>query len=172
MKTKATLIASAAVIALIASPPSAKAGDEAIAALGGFIGGVIVGTLSSDSRHETAVVIEAGHGGRRDGRYDRGRRENRNDRRYGKSHRNDRRYGKSHHNDRRYRNGYNSNRGRHGRWVYRTERRWVPGYWTYRRDRCGDSRRIWHQGRHVSSRVRVWVSIGSDRPQGHHRNKG
>lgn len=162
MKTKATLIASAAVIALIASPPSAKAGDEVIAALGGFIGGVIVGTLSSDSRHETAVVIEAGHRGRSDGHYDRGRRDHRDDRRYGKRHHGDRRYGKSHHRD----------RGRHGRWVYRTERRWVPGYWTYRRDRCGDSLRIWHRGRHVSTRVRVWVSIGNDRPRGHHRNRG
>lgn len=165
MKTKATLIASAAVIALIAliaSPPSAKAGDEAIAALGGFIGDVIVGTLSSDSRHETAVVIEAGHGSRRDGHYDRGRREHRNDRRYGKSDRNDHSYGK----------GQQSDRGRCGRWVYRTERRWVPGYWTYRRDRCGDSRRIWHRGRHVNTRVRVWVTIANDRSQGHHRNKG
>ncbi|MEZ5277012.1 MAG: hypothetical protein R3F07_11580 [Opitutaceae bacterium] len=159
MKLNATLIASSAVIAMIGSPPAAKAGDEAIAAIGGFIGGVIVGTMASDSRDDTTVVIDAGHGGRRDGNFDRGRLDRRNYSDNEQGRRSDRCYVERHHND----------RADHGRWVYRTELRWVPGYWSYRSNRCGETKRIWIPGRHVTTRVRVWVSVSGDR---HHCGRG
>lgn len=151
MKTKATLIASIAVLALIAGQTSARAGDEVIAAIGGFIGGMVVGSISSDSHnHHSSVVIETGYGSRGDRHYGRG------------------------HNDRRGRQGQHYDRGRrsgdrysYGRWEFQTVRRWVPGHWSYRQDRCGDRRRVWTRGHHVHTRVRVWVSFGG----GHKRSR-
>lgn len=136
MKTKATLIASIAVLALIAGQSSARAGDEVIAAIGGFIGGMVVGSISSDSyNHHSSVVIETGYGSRGDRHYVRGRR--------------------------------SGDRYNYGRWEFQTVRRWVPGHWSYRQDRCGDRRRVWTRGHHVHTRVRVWVSFGS----GHKRSR-
>ncbi len=95
MKTKATLIASVAVLSLIAGQSSARAGDEAIAAIGGFIGGVIVGSIASDTNHhQSSVVIEVGNGRRGDRHYDRGRydRRGRHDQRYDRGRRSGHRY--------------------------------------------------------------------------------
>ena len=158
MKTKATLIATATVFALIAGQSTARAGDEAIAAIGGFIGGVIVGSITSDNHHGSSVVIEAGYGRGSGRHYDRGNRHDRYDRHYDQT----RRYGR--HDSR----GHTSYRGR---WEYRTIRKWVPGYWTYTRDRCGDRRRVWNRGYHVRTQVRVWVSFGEDHG-GSRRHRG
>ena len=143
MKIKATLIATATAFALITGQSSARAGDETIAAIGGFIGGVIVGSIASDNHHGSSVVIETGYGRHSNRHYDRGDRRDRYDRGHG--------YGRNN------RRGHTGNRGR---WEYRTVRKWVPGYWSYTRDRCGDRRRFWNRGRHVRTQVRVWVSFG------------
>ena len=80
MKTKLTALLLAAVAALTLVPKQAQAGDKELALIGGFIGGLIVGSAINDSHsydhHDTIVV---GHdSGRYDrhgrhGRYDRGR---------------------------------------------------------------------------------------------------
>jgi hypothetical protein len=136
MSTKTILVATAAVLALIARPPAANAGDEAIAAIGGFIGGVIIGSIASDHDHGSSVIIEAGYG-------DHG----------------DRHYGRNSRYDGPSRHGHSDRRGR---WEYQTVSRWIPGYWTYGRDRCGDRRRVWNRGHHVRTQVRIWVTIGGD----------
>ena len=44
-----------------------------------------------------------------------------------------------------------------GRYEYRTERVWVPGYWTYDSD-CGGRRQVWQPGYYETTRSKVWVS--------------
>ncbi len=67
MKTKLTALALALVtLFALATPKTAKANDAG-AAIGGFIGGVIVGSVLADQhRGPDAVVVQAGYG------YDRG----------------------------------------------------------------------------------------------------
>lgn len=140
MNTKTIVLASILLLGLIARPTTVRAGDEALAALGGFIGGVIVGTVINDHDDDRTVIIR-GNSGRRD-RYDRYDRHDRYDR-----------------NDRGHRPS--------GHWEYRTVRKWVPGYWTTVHDRCGDRRRVWIEGRHVRTQVRVWISFGDRRHRSH-----
>ena len=136
MKTKTTAIAFILLLALVARPTPVRAGDEALAALGGFLGGVIVGTVINDRDDHRTIIVRGGSG--RHDRYDRYDRHDRYDRRDS--------YGRGHQPA--------------GRWEYRTVRKWVPGHWTIVRDRCGDRRRVWNDGYHVRTQIRVWVSFG------------
>lgn len=68
MKTKITALALVAVSALALAPKPAQAGDKEVALIGGFIGGLIVGTaINNDHRGyappvETVVVHDRGYG--------------------------------------------------------------------------------------------------------------
>jgi len=77
MKTIA-FVSLLSVTALAFTPAPAKAGSEGVAALGGFIGGLIVGHALSDHRAgppSTEVFVTHRHGDRYDSRYDGGRHE-------------------------------------------------------------------------------------------------
>lgn len=56
MKTKITALALITATALTLAPKPAAAGDKGLAIVGGFIGGLIVGSAINDSRHTTVVV--------------------------------------------------------------------------------------------------------------------
>src|SRR5690606_12644140 len=60
MKTKLIALALAGATALSLTPKPAVAGNKEIAAIGGFIGGLIVGSVINDrhhdSRHSTVIV--------------------------------------------------------------------------------------------------------------------
>lgn len=67
MKTKITALALVVVTALSLAPKPAQAGDKGLAVVGGLIGGLIIGSAISDSRHSaehrtTTVIVN----GRRD----------------------------------------------------------------------------------------------------------
>lgn len=69
MKTKITALLLATVAALALVPKQAVAGDKEAALIGGFIGGLVIGSAINDSRPhygDTAVVVHDGYG------YDRG----------------------------------------------------------------------------------------------------
>jgi hypothetical protein len=72
MKTKLTALALVAVTAFSLAPKPAKAGDKELAVVGGLIGGLIIGSAISDSRHSdhrnTTVIVD-----HRGGRHDRDR---------------------------------------------------------------------------------------------------
>jgi hypothetical protein len=62
MKTKITALALVAVTALSLAPKPAQAGDKELAIVGGLIGGLIIGSAISDSRHSaehrtTTVIV-------------------------------------------------------------------------------------------------------------------
>lgn len=58
MKNQITALVLVAVAALAFAPKPAQAGDREIAAIGGFIGGLIVGSVINDHRdHNDATVI-------------------------------------------------------------------------------------------------------------------
>jgi len=71
MKTQLTALALTAATALSFTPQSAQAGDKEWAAVGGFLGGLIVGSVINDHdhdrgyrRHDTTVIIDRNrHGG-------------------------------------------------------------------------------------------------------------
>lgn len=44
-----------------------------------------------------------------------------------------------------------------GHYEYRTDKEWVPGYWSYVEDRCGRIEKVWHPGRYEYVEVKVWV---------------
>lgn len=75
MKTKITALALVAVAALALAPKPAQAGDKEVALIGGFIGGLIVGTaINHDNRGyappvETVVVHNRGYDYGRDRHY-------------------------------------------------------------------------------------------------------
>lgn len=52
---------------------------------------------------------------------------------------------------------YEYERPSRGRYEYRTERVWVPGYWTRERSHCG-TRNVWQPGYYETTREKVWVS--------------
>ena len=70
MKTKITALLLAAVAALALVPKQAQAGDKEIALIGGFIGGLVVGSAINNDRgyvgYDSQVVVHDY------GRYDRG----------------------------------------------------------------------------------------------------
>ncbi len=100
-----TLLSLFAAAALVVTPAPARAGSEGAAALGGFIGGLIVGKMLDGPghphpRHGPSVSVEVSHRhGSHYDRYDRG-----------------------------------PHRG-HGYWDTVRVKVWVPGYWTTRYER-------------------------------------
>jgi len=44
-----------------------------------------------------------------------------------------------------------------GYYEWRTERRFVPGYWVYEDMGCGNRRKIWEPGYYKNVRVKTWV---------------
>lgn len=62
MKTKITVLALALVtLFALATPKTAQANDTG-AAIGGFIGGVILGSVLADQHHGPDVVVQTGYG--------------------------------------------------------------------------------------------------------------
>lgn len=114
--------------------PRAHAGDdEAIAALGGFVAGIITGTII-DHDDDYRRSHHRGHPSRYDGAY------------HGRG------YTSGH--------GYP---GGGGHWEIRRVKVWVPGHWKVIRNSCGDRIRIWKPGYHTWKQERVWVSYKSGR---------
>lgn len=149
MKTLIHLsLITALIIGLGASP--AKAGDdEALAALGGFVAGIITGAVIDDDdgyRHKRVHVYRDRHD--RYGHRDKGYRHDRGNHRKGD------------------RCDYRGGNHRKGHWEIKRVRVWVPGYWKVIRDRCGDRVKIWKRGHYEWRREKVWVSYGG---RGHHR---
>lgn len=73
MKTRITALVLAAVAALTLVPKPVQAGDKEIAAIGSFLGGLILGAAINESRtfeppHETTIVVQDRAYGRRDDR--------------------------------------------------------------------------------------------------------
>jgi hypothetical protein len=133
MKTKLIAIALVAVAALALAPKPARAGDEGLAAIGGFIGGVIVGSVINDSRHDNHGYIGVDVGYNNGGyRGDHGYRGD---------------YGRGNHH------GH-----RHGYWKEVRVRHWVPGRWIVECDRYGREYRRMIPGHYVYRMDRVWVS--------------
>lgn len=123
MKNKLTALALVAVTAISLAPKPAQAGDKELAVVGGLIGGLIIGSAISESRHSadhphrsTTVVV---HGGRRD-RYD------------DCDDRGDRGYWKTVSVKVWVPGCWVIERSRHG---HREIRRYVDGHYTYRTDR-------------------------------------
>ena len=128
------------VLCLALSTGKASAGDEAIAAIGGFVGGVIASNVynnhkshrnshsSYSSNHCAPPSYQHGH----------------------KQHRCDRNC--SHHRV-------------EPRGYYKTVhvKEWVPGCWRVRYDRCGSRIKYWEPGYYTHVEKRIWVSTGTDR---------
>ncbi len=121
----------------------AAAGDEAWAALGGFVGGVITTKVFDHHRdyhrgHRTEViVVERDRPGKHHGHYT---------------------HGHSKH-------GCDNRCDRYERPVrYKTvrTREWVPGFWEVRYDRCGTRIRTWQPGYYKQATKRVRVDIDRD----------
>ena len=132
--------------------PAAAGSDEALAAVGGFIGGVIVG--AHIERHDRPNWHDRYD--RRD-RHDRGGWHDRRDRRDWHDRRD--------HHDRR--GPIIIDRGPHhrsGYWTERTVRVWVPERSVWSVDRWGRRVRHCEPGHYEYRRERVWVE-----DRGHHR---
>lgn len=123
-----------AALAISLGANNATAGDdEALYALGGFIGGVITTKVLDRDRHhhhhKTTVHVNSC-----------------SSRQYSHSHKKYR--GEKHCSKRSQSCGY-----------YKTirVREWVPGCWETYRDRCGNRVREWTPGYHTYVKKRVWV---------------
>jgi hypothetical protein len=130
-------------IALGLGTTQARADDEALAAIGGFIAGIITGAVIEDQndygRHDR-VEIRVGHDryGYRDSCHKHGHRD--------------------------CRSCYKNRTHRSGHWETRYVKVWVPGHWEFVRNRCGDHVRIWKSGYYERRPKKVWVSPrGRDR---------
>lgn len=110
-----------------------QAGDDGLAALGGFVAGVITGVIIEDSHDRDRVRVSVyGERGHRDDRYG--------------------------HRD--YRYGHKSSHGPAGHWETKRVRVWVPGRWERGVNRCGDRVSVWRPGHYEWHKERVWVSYG------------
>lgn len=139
MKNILTVSVILAISAISFPAPAAQAGDdEAIAAIGGFVVGMIAGSLADDNHYSR-------HSYERSSRYDR---HDRYDHHY--SHRS------SYRDDRHDRSSYKS-----GRWETRRFKKWVPGYWEVSYSSCGDRIKIWREGYYRWETKRVWVDFCS-----------
>lgn len=134
-----------ALIALGLSSSHAKAGDEALAALGGFLAGVITGAVIEDHHdHDYDHGVRIRVGSHHDDWY-----------RHGNRH-----YGKTRcHKHNRYecnacRSGHHRDRGH---WEVRHVKIWVPGHWEFVRNRCGDHVRVWKSGYYRTKPEKVWI---------------
>lgn len=134
MKNK--IFISGVVLALVvASALPAEAGsrsrDRAVAAVAGFVGGVLVANAAHGSHrvdhhyYHPAPVI---------------------------------RPSRPVHYERPQRVIYHQPAQPTGHYEWRTERVWVPGQWVYETLRCGSQRQVWKPGHYITQRTRVWVS--------------
>lgn len=119
--------------------------DEAIAAIGGFVVGLITGSIVDKDTHY-------GHRGHASTYYSPSPyRDNRN----------------THYSH--YRHGAHDSYGhgyRHieapevtGRWETRRVKKWVPGWWDVTYNHCGDRIKVWREGYYRWETERVWVSF-------------
>ena len=138
-QTIRTTIIAVLLLGLTAAPTHAD--DEALAAFGGFVAGMITGAIlesNSDHHHGAGVAISyeshRGHGVH--ARYDRGPR-------CGKHHRYD---------------CHSCHRGPKGYWKTHRVKVWVPGHWSYFVNDCGDRTRVWTRGHYTYQTKRVWVA--------------
>ena len=137
MKAKLATLALITVTAQSLAPQPALAGDRGLAALGGFVGGVLVGSAISSNHYDNyatapAVVV--------------------NDRGYFADRCDD--FGNRF--DDRVNSGY---------WKVVSVRIWVPGYWVVERDRSGRSFRHYSAGHNEYRTDRRWVAHDRrDRP--------
>ena len=130
-----------AALAVTFSTGRLHAGDEAWAALGGFVAGVITGAVIEDADHcETGLRVAVGD---RYGRWDR----------YGHHDRYDRRdtWDRYDRRDRHYKQRPS------GHWEVRHVKVWVPGGWVVEVNRCGDRIRVWRPGYFDLLPRKVWV---------------
>ena len=118
----------------------ARAGDEAWAAIGGFVAGVITGVAIEDGHHVHHRHPPAHYGHHKN---------------YGN---------KGHHGPPHV--SYHRHHGKKGHWEYRKVRVWVPGHWAYSYDSCGSRVRYWESGYYSWQKNKVWVP---HRKHGRHR---
>ena len=111
--------------------------DEAWAAIGGFVAGVITGTIIDNDHH-----YHVEHRGRYEPRRDHGRPPPPAYRDHG--------YRYPHE-----RHGHPTRYG--GHWELRKVRIWVPGYWEFTYNRHGTRIRVWKPGHYAWQKNRVWV---------------
>jgi hypothetical protein len=126
--------------------PKASADDEAVAAIGGFVAGIITSAII-DHNEPDLVVVKGGHGSHR------GYRDQHCDR-----------AGRGHWERRvsvcpppRPKRDCGNYQGPRGHWEIRYERVWVPGHWEVRKNRCGDRYRVWNEGHYRTEKRKVWV---------------
>jgi hypothetical protein len=120
--------------------PLTAGDDEAIAAIGGFVVGLITGSIVERDTHTVY----------------------RNDYRapthcrdyHGSSHNVTVRHYTS---DSRY--GHRDYREPTGRWETRRIKKWVPGWWEVSYNHCGDRIKVWREGHYRWETERVWVSF-------------
>lgn len=142
MKNKLRYLTTAAIVLGMMAAPS-HADDEALAALGGFLAGVITGVVIEDNdHHHRGPAVEVSVGSRH-GYPDR----------YGRHSRYDR---------------YDRHRAP-GHWEVRYVKVWIPGRYEYVRDGCGRRIKVWKPGHHISRPEKVWVAYRSDRHCGSYR---
>jgi hypothetical protein len=132
-------------LALTLGAGQAAADDEALYAIGGFIGGVITEKVLNHHRDHRVVYTERHCEPRHDkhGHYKHGHKKHRCDHACG------------HYKDAR------------GHYKTIEVREWVPGRWEVYYDRCGDRVREWRPGYHNYVKKRVWVEQGN-----HGRGRG
>ena len=139
---KQTIIAITALAALTAGatarPSHHNNGNEAAAAIGGLITGVVLSEFIDDTNINVQLA----------GRYSDGWDRYHSDYRDYDRYRNNRYY-----DGRDYRQ-----HSKGGHYIYEKRRIWVPGHWEYTRDRRGYKVKIWVKGRHEIRRVKVWVN--------------
>lgn len=129
---RSTVIA-ALLLGLTAAP--AHADDEALAAFGGFVAGMITGAIieNNSNHHHASVEISYGHGhdyrGPRCGKHNR------------------------------YSCNSCSNRhhGPKGYWKTTRHKVWVPGHWSVVVNHCGDRVRVWSKGYYTYETKRIWI---------------
>jgi hypothetical protein len=137
---KITLIAA---IALGLSTGRATANDEAAAAIGGFVLGMITGAVIENHTDHVNVSVRAGYGYGHDCRS-------------ACSVRHDRSYG----------------HGPRGHWEVKRVRVWVPGRWDVRVNHCGDRIRVYEKGYYTYRKDKVWVSYNDRGKRGYDRGRG
>lgn len=114
--------------------------DEAIAAIGGFVVGLIAGSIAEKDTH------------------------------YSRHHSYSYSSHPSYHDNRVHYPHYNARSHtaypRHysapevtGRWETRRVKKWVPGHWEIAYNSCGDRIKVWRNGYHRWETERVWVSF-------------
>ena len=151
MKTKIRNIIIATVLLGLVSAP-AHADDEAVAAIGGFIAGIITGSVIDNHNdhyrygdHRSGVSVSVGHSSGRRPVYE--------------------------HRDPRYR--YDPHRGysynSRGYYTYQRVKVWVPGYYEYTRSHRGHSVKVWRPGTYRYENRKVWIPKGTDRRPGYCR---